>query len=482
LEAPVAASAYACQGSCDYLEAQRNWVGLHPNISYIHAGSSVYSAYQAPIGWCGNIIVDELLRPKVAVPLQVRALDPLWATCVLDLNGIYDPPIVLTAEATAAAATMPTFLPTTTAAPAPGIPTSLAPAIATFKIPAPTSTSTSSQRVPEFTFDPQPDKLQSNATAAVPQGTATVPLTISAIVIPQGPQLSDSKPPALAAPAVSAASSPSAVENPGTTTTAPAAVAAAANGGSQSPSASITAFAIGSQTASAGGPAVTAGGTTFSALPSGNGIQVIVGGLTSTINLAAPGATAASFPSANIHIGSQTLSAGGPAITHSGTTYTLLPSGSGVQINAAGYTSTLSPGALTIAPPPASTTNKTNAANPVLPGTNKTNAANPVPPTTTAGPAMQPIGSASKPAWTIGGNHVITEGQAWTANGTIFSDISGTLYTGSAPPATTTTTTSALTSVVKQGAAAAVRIREILWSAGVAVGVCLISGVLAVVL
>jgi hypothetical protein len=198
-------------------------------------------------------------------------------------------------------------------------------------------------------------------------------------------------------------------------------------------------------------------------------VQVIVGDLTSTFILAAPGATAPSFPSANIQIGSQTLSAGGPAITHSGTTYSALPSGSGVQIAAAGLTTTLPAIAITIAPPSPNTAPQTGA-----------NTAPQKPGATTAGATLHPIGPASQSAWIIGGNHVITEGQAWTANGTIFSDVSGTLYTGAAPPATSST--SALASAVKQGAAAAVRIREMSWSVGMAVGVCVVSGFLAVVL
>jgi hypothetical protein len=218
---------------------------------------------------------------------------------------------------------------------------------------------------------------------------------------------------------------------------------------------------------------------------------VVVGDLTSTILVAAPGAAVTSPPNANIHIGTRTLSLGGPAITQSGTTYSILPSGNGVLIAAFGRTTVLPPVALTIAPPSSGVANKpgtagnTDAANNAVAANNAgaTNTNLPITTTTatTAGPAFHPIGTASQPAWTIGGNHIITEGQAWTANGTIFSDVSGTLFTGAAPPATTTVTT-ALTSVVKQGAAAAVRIREISWPAGVAAGACVLSGVLAVVL
>ncbi|KAK4545576.1 hypothetical protein LTR36_002926 [Oleoguttula mirabilis] len=45
--------------------------------------------------------------PTLAIPPQVRSLDPAWAACALDLNGLYDPPTALTAAQTIALPTVP---------------------------------------------------------------------------------------------------------------------------------------------------------------------------------------------------------------------------------------------------------------------------------------------------------------------------------------------------------------------------------------
>lgn len=110
------------------------------------------------------------------------------------------------------------------------------------------------------------------------------------------------------------------------------------------PAGSVAGFVVGSQTASPGGAAVTRGGSTFSALPSGSGLQVIANGQTSTIaNVGAPGVAVAQGPNSdgNYVVGDNTLSAGGAAITNGGSTLSALPSGSGVQVIANGQTSTL---------------------------------------------------------------------------------------------------------------------------------------------
>jgi hypothetical protein len=228
---------------------------------------------------------------------------------------------------------------------------------------------------------------------------------------------------------------------------------------------------IGSQTLVPGGPAVTQAGTIWSALPSGSGVQIVANGHTSTVIPQAPGVTAAAFLKAGILIGSQTLTPGGPAITSAGTTWSALPSGSGVRIIVNGHTSTIGPVALAIAPAPVSTSNSGAGVHPFTAPANN-NSTSP----TTSGLALRPVGPTSQSAWTIGGNHIITKGQAWTANGTIFSDISGTLFTGLASSSIST----ALVTVIKQGAA--VQIRDFSWGSGLAAGFSVLSGVLAVFL
>jgi hypothetical protein len=107
------------------------------------------------------------------------------------------------------------------------------------------------------------------------------------------------------------------------------------------PSESVTGFVIGSQTASPGGAPVTRGGSIFSALPSGSGLQVVANGETSTIaDAAPPEITVAQGSGSNggYVVGDNTLTAGGAAITNGGSIFSALPSGSGVQVIANGKT------------------------------------------------------------------------------------------------------------------------------------------------
>ncbi|KAK5719439.1 hypothetical protein LTR15_007963 [Elasticomyces elasticus] len=49
-----------------------------------------------------NTIIDWAYFPTLVVPTQIRNLDPAWATCAVALDGLYDPPKVLTAQTTMA--------------------------------------------------------------------------------------------------------------------------------------------------------------------------------------------------------------------------------------------------------------------------------------------------------------------------------------------------------------------------------------------
>ncbi|TLD09524.1 hypothetical protein E2P81_ATG10507 [Venturia nashicola] len=113
----------------------------------------------------------------------------------------------------------------------------------------------------------------------------------------------------------------------------------------QRPASSVTGFVIGSQTASPGGAAVTRGGSTFSALPSGSGLQVVANGKTNIV----PSATSAGSSPVQLVksdgeyvFGDSTLTAGGQALTRDGTTFSALPSGGGVVAVFNGYTRTMS--------------------------------------------------------------------------------------------------------------------------------------------
>jgi hypothetical protein len=108
----------------------------------------------------------------------------------------------------------------------------------------------------------------------------------------------------------------------------------------------------GSTTISAGGQAAAASGTTFSVLPSASGIIGIADGETMTLPLPAP-APVSNFIHPVTSAGQQgfvvagpTITPGGDSIVVSGTSYTALPSGSGiVAIDEAGST-TLQPSQL----------------------------------------------------------------------------------------------------------------------------------------
>ncbi|KAK5726372.1 hypothetical protein LTR17_012803 [Elasticomyces elasticus] len=68
-------------------------------------------------GFCGAYPSQEWYKPHIAVPPQVRALDPEWANCILDFQGWYDPPSVITQVTSAEGPSTPNAV-TTSAQPA----------------------------------------------------------------------------------------------------------------------------------------------------------------------------------------------------------------------------------------------------------------------------------------------------------------------------------------------------------------------------
>lgn len=89
--------------------------------------ASSYSAYPRglrkgppplPANWtCPRTIEYE---PILAIPIEVKSLDPEWISCRAGYRGIYDPPLALTPKASIALPTMKgPSAPTTSAAPAP---------------------------------------------------------------------------------------------------------------------------------------------------------------------------------------------------------------------------------------------------------------------------------------------------------------------------------------------------------------------------
>lgn len=84
--------------------------------------------------------------PILAVPMEVRTLNSLWASCIGGINGVYDPPKVLTSEGTVLAPTVAWATTTTmsTAEPASSLTTSSAPSTVPAQRPSALSSSDAS--------------------------------------------------------------------------------------------------------------------------------------------------------------------------------------------------------------------------------------------------------------------------------------------------------------------------------------------------
>lgn len=96
-------------------------------------------------------------------------------------------------------------------------------------------------------------------------------------------------------------------------------------------------------TISLAGSAATISGTTYSVLPSGSGIVAIASTETTTLAASELFLPASKDTNAFFVHGTATISAGGSAAVISGTTYSVLPSGAGVVVAADGESSTIEP-------------------------------------------------------------------------------------------------------------------------------------------
>ncbi|KAI9690556.1 MAG: hypothetical protein M1822_009519 [Bathelium mastoideum] len=97
---PAAAYPYFPDGPCS--APIQDW--MWPNA---------VNGVQDDTGPCWTIVQD-LVSQTLAVPPQLRSIDPRWANCALDLGGLYDPPQALTPYAIAAGPGMRTATTTTT--------------------------------------------------------------------------------------------------------------------------------------------------------------------------------------------------------------------------------------------------------------------------------------------------------------------------------------------------------------------------------
>lgn len=74
-----------------------------------------------------GVISDAKYSPRIVLPERIRSMDPYWSNCVLDLHGISDPPVALTAASTVVKPALPTWT-TTVNAPVPSDTTPAEPA------------------------------------------------------------------------------------------------------------------------------------------------------------------------------------------------------------------------------------------------------------------------------------------------------------------------------------------------------------------
>lgn len=123
-----------------------------------------------PANWtCPRTLPYE---PLLSVPMEVRVLDPAWASCGGAVEGVYDPPTALQPAATVAMPTPPPeTTPTTTARPASQISPSSAPRTSGQAVPAPTTFTESSSPLASDTPTTPQDSNPSDGTSANPPST-----------------------------------------------------------------------------------------------------------------------------------------------------------------------------------------------------------------------------------------------------------------------------------------------------------------------
>ncbi|KAK4553009.1 hypothetical protein LTR86_009933 [Recurvomyces mirabilis] len=108
LNEPVPASAFLCQPAC--------FEAVAYSTSTLQYGDYLNGQLADP-GFC-KIILESEYKPQLLVPPQARTLDPEWSTCVLKLEGLYDPPVALQQVVSEAVLTVPAGATTTGASPA----------------------------------------------------------------------------------------------------------------------------------------------------------------------------------------------------------------------------------------------------------------------------------------------------------------------------------------------------------------------------
>ncbi|EME82573.1 uncharacterized protein MYCFIDRAFT_174134 [Pseudocercospora fijiensis CIRAD86] len=359
-EGPIPHSAWECMPYCNmmplYARVPQN------TATYINGIDIQDMGYRA---WCSpDLVFSEGFLPVLAVPPQIRDLDPAWKTCALDLRGLYDPPSMLTQVPTAAAPTLPTANDGPTSTADPPAPTTSAQAGASITSPAqqtstpsedPRPTVPTAQPVSEtselpFTFDPTTSLDDPSATTEDAGQDSSDPLgnAISLILTAANPPASTS-----AGGIASFIGQGLGISSPNPPQLSPTNALEAMTASSVAP-VSVTNLILPGTTLQPGDTATVSGNTIV--FPSdGNGI--VVNGASSELQPAASGgavslgdgieatAVVAQVTQPAVAVGSQTqlvlpgttLQPGSAAVI-SGATVSLAPSGNGVFINGASMT------------------------------------------------------------------------------------------------------------------------------------------------
>lgn len=168
LNDPVPASAYFGLDAGDACEDDEGASSIWGFNDFINGQSADQGE-----GPCGTIY-DQAYNPVLAVPPELRSIDPAWSTCALNLVGLYDPPRALTQELTVdtptvsfstSASPAPTALPVTVSATSTPIPTTPSSTSAPTSSPSSVDSSTEafSTSVDSFSAPPSStDKLSSS--------------------------------------------------------------------------------------------------------------------------------------------------------------------------------------------------------------------------------------------------------------------------------------------------------------------------------
>ncbi|KAK6426154.1 hypothetical protein LTR95_016148 [Oleoguttula sp. CCFEE 5521] len=306
--------------------------------------------------YCNNVLVDNY-SPMLASMTQLAEVVSGWSGCMPSF-GLWDPPTALTAVQTVMAPSAVPAAPslTTTVAPKTSAQESATPSTAA--VPSQTSTSAvKSDSVSHIEVTPSAVAVLPASSAVNADTPAASSNTGSTAGVSSGAG-EDSSQNAGGQPTASSQQAQSSQQAPAdrSTNRTPTSIAAQGTQPAANPQPQSSATLVAGSTLAPGSPAVVVGSTTFTALPGTSGVAVIAGGTTSIIvPLAASSPTLAVGASPSVIaavpapvssatvIAGQTLVPGSSAIVVGSTTFSAVPSGSGVAVVANGQTSTVLP-------------------------------------------------------------------------------------------------------------------------------------------